>query len=60
MFHLLRCLFKYHTVDRNRVRENGGDFFGPCRGCHKPMFRTSGGWRLEMPGDRLSPADLAC
>ena len=56
MFQRLFCLFGHHQLDRGRVREFGGDFFGSCRGCHAPMFRDQAGWRLSTP-EEIREAD---
>jgi hypothetical protein len=57
MFQPIRCLLGKHTPDRRCVREHHGDFFAPCTGCRKRMYRDPGGWRLAQPGESFRPGD---
>jgi hypothetical protein len=57
MIQILQCMLGKHKVDRHRVREHQGDFFGPCSGCGRRLFRESGGWRVAAPGDSMRSGD---
>jgi hypothetical protein len=57
MLQLILCLLGKHRPNRKRLRSYRGDFFGPCVGCRKRMFRSAHGWRLARSGDGTRPAD---
>jgi hypothetical protein len=54
---LIGCLFGRHRPDREQLKGYRGEFFGPCKGCQRRMYRSVNGWRLAKPGDSIRPAD---